>query len=852
MQKPGTPYVLEVNPRIPPKLARLEELANDLRYSWDHATRAIFSRLHPALWEGLGHSPRALLKRIDERRLLDAAGDPAYLSEYNRVLSAYDAYLSEPPPQAGEQALGDSDLVAYFCAEFGFHESMPIYSGGLGILAGDHCKAASDLQVPLVGVGLLYRQGYFNQAIDNDGNQRADYHDSDFNDLPIRPAQGRDGSDLFVHVDLPGRKVAVKVWQIQVGHVKLYLLDTDLKENNEHDRDITFRLYGGDRTTRIEQEIVLGVGGVRALAALDTRPTVWHINEGHAAFLVLERMRAAMQQGLDFDTAVEAVAVDTVFTTHTAVPAGHDHFSREMISAYFASHAGETGVATDTLLALGQTPMSGEFNMTALAVRGSRHQNGVSRIHRDVSAQILKSLWPQIPVEESPLAFVTNSVHARTFLAVEWTEVFDRFVNHDWAHRLGDAATWARLADVPDHIFWSTRQHLKAQMLHLVRYRLRRQYLHSHVSETHIERLLRLTDPDNPNVLTIGIGRRFATYKRATLLFENLDTLREIVSNADRPVLFIFAGKAHPADIPGQDLMREIMRVAKMPEFEGKILLVEGYDLQLARRMVSGVDIWLNTPLYPLEASGTSGMKAGINGVINLSVLDGWWGEGYEGDNGWAIQPVSVALDQQRRNREEAHTLQEILQHQAIPMYYDRGTNGYSTGWVRMAKRSMASILPRFTASRMVRDYVSELYLPAARRGRMFAQDGFERAKLLAAWKKRVREAWPGVAVRRVDLPVRRIHFGDKLRIEVAVRLHGLRPGDLTVELLLSPEQIEPGGRPAHHALAPTGTVSNEGEQLFRLDLDPALCGRLGYRLRAYPCHELLTHPFELGLMLWV
>ncbi len=852
MQRPGTPYVLEVNPRIPPKLARLEELANDLRYSWDHATRAIFSRLHPALWETLGHSPRALLKRIDERRLLEAASDPGYLSEYNRVLAAYDAYLCEPRQQEGEPSLGETDLVAYFCAEFGFHESMPIYSGGLGILAGDHCKAASDLQVPLVGVGLLYRQGYFNQTIDNDGNQRADYHDSDFNDLPMQPAQGEDGNELFIHVDLHGRQVAVKVWQIRVGHVKLYLLDTDLKENSEHDRDITFRLYGGDRTTRIEQEIVLGIGGARALAALGLKPTVWHINEGHAAFLVLERVRCALQQGLDLDTAVEAVAVNTVFTTHTAVPAGHDHFSEEMINAYFASHVRDVGVTPEQFLAYGQTPQSSEFNMTALAVRGSRHQNGVSRIHRDVSAQILRSLWPQIPVEESPLTFVTNSVHARTFLAVEWAEVFDRFVDHDWSHRVGDAATWARLSDVPDHIFWSTRQHLKAQMLHLVRYRLRRQYLHSHVSETHIGRLLRLADPDKPNVLTIGIGRRFATYKRATLLFEDLDALRRIVSDADRPVLFIFAGKAHPADIPGQDLMRDIMRVAKMPEFEGKILLVEGYDLQLARRMVSGVDIWLNTPLYPLEASGTSGMKAGINGAINLSVLDGWWGEGYEGDNGWAIQPVSVALDQHRRNREEAHTLLEILQHQAIPMYYDRGTSGYSPGWVKLAKRSMASILPRFTASRMLHDYVSDLYLPAAQRGRKFAEDGFASAKRLAAWKKRVREAWPGVAVRRVDLPVRRIHFGDKLCVEVAVRLNGLQPGDLTVELLLSPEQMEPGGRPAHHALTATGGVTNEGEHLFGLDLDPALCGKLGYHLRAYPCHELLTHPFELGLMLWV
>jgi starch phosphorylase len=851
MRRSGTPYFLEVNPKIPPPLARLEELANNLWYSWDRATRGMFSRLHPALWGAVGHSPKVLLKRIDEKRLADAAADPLFFNNFSRVLSAYDSYHAEPTRPSGPGWLGQGDLVAYFCAEFGFHESLPIYSGGLGILAGDHCKGASDLRVPFVAVGLLYRQGYFYQTIDNEGNQRAEYHDSDFDDLPIQPVLKDGGAELHVEIELPGRKIAVKVWQVNVGHVMLYLLDTDIDANSERDRAIAHRLYGGDRATRLEQEIVLGAGGVRALAALGVKPTVWHINEGHAAFLVLERMHGMMRHGLDFEAALEAAAVNTVFTTHTAVPAGHDHFSEEMMRTYFEGYCRELGLAPEKLLELGRTPSSADFNMTALAVRGSRHQNGVSRIHGGVSSQILQDLWPQVPAEENPVDYVTNGVHVPTFLAGEWADVFDRFVGYDWAQQVGEDAAWTGVERVPDHVFWSTLQHLKTQMLHLVRYRVRRQYLRDQGSEAHLDRLFKLADPANPNVLTIGFGRRFATYKRASLLFENLDTLRQIVSDPKRPVLFIFAGKAHPADVPGQEFMRHIMHVARMPEFEGRILLVEGYDLRLARRLVSGVDVWLNNPVYPLEASGTSGMKAGMNGVLNLSILDGWWGEGYERDNGWAIRPASTALDQPRRNREEARTLYETLQDQVIPMYYRRGASGHSPEWIQMAKRSVASLMPRFNSSRMVHEYIAKFYLPASQKGALLAQNGFERATALAVWKARVRQAWPAVAVRRLDAPKRRIQFGDSMRLEVGVRLNGLKPADVTVELLLSHDSLEPDEPPVRHALVATGAVTAADEQVFALELAPELCGKLDYRIRAYPCHELLTHPFEMGLMFW-
>ena len=848
----GTTFSLEVNPKIPQRLIRLQELANNLWYSWDiMPTRALFSRLDPVLWNMVGHSPKALLKRIDERRLVDAAEDKVFMDNYNRVLSAYDSYHGEQTRRdAAEAPLEQTELIAYFCAEFGFHESLPIYSGGLGILAGDHCKAASDMRLPFVGVGLLYRQGYFFQTIDSNGNQGATYVDSDFDDLPISPVQREDGSELKIVVEFPGRQVTAKVWHVRVGSVTLYLLDTDIEENTAHDRNIAHQLYGGDRTTRIEQEIVLGVGGVRALAELGLKPTVWHINEGHAAFLILERLRSLVHQGLDFASALEAVAVNTVFTTHTPVPAGHDHFSTQMLLHYFQGCCDELGVPGERLLALGMSPGANEFNMTTLAIRGSRFHNGVSKIHGGVSSRILGNLWPQIPAEENPITSITNGVHVPTFLSPEWADAFDHFLGYGWSQRLGDRSCWDQISAVPDHVFWSTRQHLKSQLLHLVRYRLREQNARNQGSEAHLDRLLSLCDPANPTVLIIGFGRRFATYKRATLLFEDLDWLRQLLGDPLRPVLFLFAGKAHPADVPGQDLIRRVTQVAQMPDFEGKILMVEGYDLRLGRRMVSGVDVWLNNPVYPLEASGTSGMKAALNGVVNLSVLDGWWGEGYDGSNGWAIKPAATGLDDASRNREEARTLYEILQDHVIPLYYKRESCGYSPEWVKLAKRSIASLLPRFNSARMLGEYVAKCYLPAAQQGRRYAENQFGVARSVAEWKARARQAWPGVSIRRLDSPKKRIQFGETMRIETALRLNGLNPEDVAVELLLSRSGTQGKEARMHYRLTAQGADAS-GEHRFALELAPELCGRLDLRIRAYPWHELLTHPLELGLMIW-
>ena len=848
-----TAFTITVNPKIPPRLKRLQELADNLWYSWDRATRMLFSRLDPHLWEVVGHNPKAFLKRVDESILLKATEDRVFLATYNSILSTYDSYHDEPSSQNDTEGLNARDQVAYFCFEFGFHESLPIYSGGLGILAGDHCKAASDLHLPFIGIGLLYRQGYFSQTIDSHGNQQVTYTVSDFEDLPVTPVLNQDSTSLYITVALPRRSVMVKIWQVRIGHVVLYLLDTDLPENTLQDRYITHNLYGGDKVMRIEQEIILGIGGVRALQALSIKPTVWHINEGHAAFMILERINNLVQQGLDFSSALEAVAVNTIFTTHTAVPAGHDYFSADMMHNYFGDFYRGLNITPEEFMALGHVPGSLDFNMTALAIHGSRTHNGVSKIHGDVSAYICKDLWPQIEPAENPITYITNGIHVPTFLAQEWSDLFDRYLGHEWRSKMCDTEFWSRIdTTIPDHLFWSVRQSLKSQLFYGIRSRITEQNARNHGSEAHLDRLLKFVDPINPNILTLGFARRFATYKRAALLFENLDWLRKIILDQERPILLIFAGKAHPADVPGQEVIRRISQIAQLPEFEGRLLLVEGYDLRLARRLVAGVDVWLNNPIYPLEASGTSGMKAGINGAINLSVLDGWWGEGYDGKNGWAIKPGPENMPAILRDQEESRALYEILQDQVIPLYYNYGKLGYSSGWVKMAKHSMKSLLPRYSATRMVNEYVNLFYRPASYKGLLYANNDHVNARNIAAWKARIRNAWRDITLRRLDVPYERIYFNEALNFRIAAKLNDLEPTDVVIELLIRPEfKSIPLHNFRHFKFEPTG-IQESNEHLFELELTPELCGKQEYFIRIYPYHPLLTHPLEMGLMVWL
>jgi starch phosphorylase len=842
-----TVYTLQVMPRLPAAIGRLAELAEDLWYAWHRPARELYSRLHPALWEAVGHNPKAFLHRVDQRRLDDAAQSDDYAQAYKRVLASYDAYMEDSRPRLSPPAAP----VAYFCAEFGLHESLPIYSGGLGILAGDHCKAASDLRFPLVAVGLLYRQGYFIQTIDAAGNQLAAYPDAEFAELPVSPVI-LNGEALRIQVELRERVVDAQVWQARVGHVRLYLLSTDTASNGTSgagDRTITHRLYGGDRRLRLEQELVLGVGGARALAAMGIRPSAWHINEGHAALLILERTRALVADGLPLAAAREAVAANTVFTTHTPVPAGHDHFPPEMAGAYFDACC-RGSLAREDILAQGAMEGSPDFNLTAFGMRGARFQNGVSRLHGEVAAKMLQPVWPQVPPAENPVGHVTNGVHVPTFLAPDWADAFERYVGIDWRERLATPEGARRVAEIPDEVFWSVHQRLKTQMLRLVRRRVRARHLALGGSEAHAERILRHADPEDPAVLTIGFSRRFATYKRADLLFRDLQRLQRIAADALRPVVFIFAGKAHPADEPGQQLIRELARISRMPGFEDRVLLVEGYDLNIARRLVSGVDLWLNTPIHTTEASGTSGMKAAINGVLNLSVLDGWWAEGYARGAGWAIRPASAQLGADERDAEEAAALYDLLEDEIVPLYYTRERGGWA--WLKMAKASMAQYLPAYDAARMVRDYAKQYYGPAAAQGAIYSAEGGSTATAVAAWKRKVTDAWGGILLRRVDTAARKAGFGDKIRIEVDVALAGLDAGDVAVELVLSAPAYHPAAQtPATYRFEAVG-AENGGSQRYALEIAPELCGRLVYSIRAYPTHERLSHRFETGLMSWL
>ncbi|MHB8454792.1 MAG: alpha-glucan family phosphorylase [Acidiferrobacterales bacterium] len=847
-------FTLEVQPSIPARLARLAELANDLLYSWDRTVRGLFYRLDSELWDRCGHNPKLFLRRVSQDRLNEAAEDRIFMEEYSRVLSAYDTYNQERISPGVERYLDPKqDLVAYFCAEFGFHESFNIYSGGLGILAGDYCKAASDLGIPFVAVGLLYRQGYFTQTIDAHGDQVAHYAPTNFADLPIVPATDSGGAEAHVHIDLPGRRVVLKVWKAKAGHITLYLLDSDLPENAEPDRSITYQLYGGDVHTRIQQEIALGIGGVRALFALGLRPTVWHINEGHAAFQILERCRMRVQQGLDFDSTIELVAAGTVFTTHTPVPAGHDIFEHSLIGSYFADFVKELGIDMTRFLALGFSPGNPDgFNQTAMALRGSRYHNGVSRIHGQIASRMEGYIWPQIPPAENPIGYVTNGVHVPTFLAREWINLFDMRFGSGWRNELLNEEYWRCIDEIPDHSYWSILQSLRAELLEETRRRTIFQMRRNGCGQALIERITEHLTPRQTDMLVVGFARRFATYKRATLLFSDPERLARLLNNPQHPVLLIFAGKAHPNDKPSQQFIKIIHDFSRRPEFEGKIILLENYDLALARKLVTGVDVWINTPQYPLEASGTSGQKAGINGVLNLSVLDGWWGEGYDGKNGWAITPHGPEYEPAYRDHEEGQELLHILENQVIPLFYTRNGQGYPESWVKKSKESMKSLLPRFNAERMVMDYIRNYYGRARKQRLILAANGFARAKDVAQWKKRVAASWPMVTMRRLDDAPTEIRSGTVLDIRVAAHLNGLGADDVLVECMVETQSEDGEFVKRHSHIFTPGATDTAGETLFRLDLKPHLAGLQFYRIRMFPFHPSLAHRFETGCMIWI
>lgn len=849
----GNLFKLEVRPSLPQELSGLKLFSEDLLYSWDRGVRGLFQHLDASLWEECKHNPKVFLRRVSQSTLEQAVDDHIYMEEYNRVLASYQAYHQKEVNERVENVLpSDKNLIAYFCAEFGLHESFPIYSGGLGILAGDHCKAASDLGLPFIAVGLLYRQGYFTQTIDGEGQQLAHYYNIDFDELPITPVLDSKRKPVYVSVDIESRAVKLKIWRAKVGHIQLYLLDSDLEVNTPDDRRITFQLYGGDKNTRIQQEIVLGIGGVRALRAMGIKPNIWHINEGHAAFQILERCREFVcNKAMSFDHALELVAAGTVFTTHTPVPAGHDIFERDRMLNYFSDYAKGLNIELKEFLALGKTPSDDDsFNMTALALHGSRFHNGVSRIHGTIASQMESYIWPQLSPEENPISYVTNGVHVPTFLAKEWLNLFNmRF--SDWRSQLLSEEYWQAIEQIPDHRFWSLRKELKAHMLKDVHRRIVHRMERAELNDAILKRVTQFTSQPENDVLVLGFARRFATYKRATLLFSDTERLARLVNDPERPVMFVFAGKAHPKDHPGQELIKSIHQLSLQPEFQGKLILLEGYDISLARSMVTGVDVWINTPEYPLEASGTSGQKAAINGVINLSVLDGWWGEGYNGENGWAVHPHSPDVDPDIRNQEEADELFNILEQEVIPVFYDQGHHGYSPNWIKMAKESMKSCIPQFNAQRMVVDYLENFYHLAGLQAERFSKNETAPARELAQWKQKIHEQWNHISAHRTDEIQQQIKNTELFYLQIEAYLAGLSASDVRVECLVGKLLANGEFSPEHtFQLEPEG--SNDANQRFTLNLTPKFSGLNHYKIRIYPYHELLSHPFEMGYMLWL
>ncbi len=847
--------LVEISPVIPAALERLNELASNLSYSWHRPTRALFEDLDQNLWRETHANPRLMLRCVSQAALDAAAADPAYLARYQEALANYDRYQAQHTD-------GTRSLVAYFCAEYGFHESFPIYSGGLGILAGDHCKAASDEQLSFVAVGLAYRQGYFSQMVDSDGTQHAGFSDVDPRDLPLEPVRDGAGDWLVVQVPIADRQVLARVWRAEVGHVPVFLLDTNVEGNSSADRDITFRLYGGDEAHRIKQEMVLGIGGLRALRALGLSPAVWHMNEGHAAFLALELLREQLAAGVEFEAALEAVAAQCVFTTHTPVAAGHDAFPDHLFVEHFAGLIPQLGGDVQRLLVLGRAPgSSGVFNMTRLALNGARRINGVSRIHGGVSSRLCADHWRDIPPAENPVGYVTNGVHVPTFLSSVWAGFLDERLP-EWRDRLCDTGYWQAVDELPDAPFWTAAQDVKSRMLAGVRSRLEREYRRKGMSSAQLQQVTRLLDPANPNVLTIGFARRFATYKRAALLLRDRERLLKLVTNEDRPVLFLFAGKAHPADHPGQQVLREIKRAMLQPEFAGRLVFLEDYDIQLARWLVTGVDVWLNNPIAPLEASGTSGIKAAVNGRLNLSILDGWWAEAFDGGNGWGL-PGADAMDEARRDDLDAASILDALEAEVVPLYYARNSAGLSPEWVRRCRHAMASVIPRFNMRRVVRDYAGKLYRPAAETGQRLLADGAQPAVELAGWKRRVRERWEGVHILDVREERRAAGVDAPLAMRARVQLAGLDPADLCVEFKarrLLPDagfELAPlcsfgHGTPPGHWLArfePAGDVADDGTIDFIVSAAPPGMGQYQLEVRVYPWHPLLSHPLEMGLM---
>ncbi len=842
-----------VIPSLPGELAALQRIAFNLWWTWEHQAIELFKRLDAELWRETRHNPVQMLGILQQASLEGLKTDEGFMAHLAAVDEKLHDYMSG---KTWFQKIcnGNSSIrIAYFSMEFGLHESIPIYSGGLGVLSGDHLKSASDLGIPLVGVGLLYRQGYFRQYLNIEGWQQEFYPENDFYNMPVHLERDASGEPLTVELDFQGRTVLVHIWRTQVGRVPLYLLDTNIEENIPEDREITGQLYGGDQEMRIKQEILLGIGGIRALKLLGIEPNVCHMNEGHSAFMSLERIGLRMERdGLKFNEALEVVKAGNVFTTHTPVEAGIDHFPPDLLEKYLGGLYRSLGLSSEEFLGLGrQNPRNPQetFCMAVLAMKLSAHCNGVSQLHGEISRKMWKNIWPELPEEHLPLTSVSNGVHTKSWLSTEMTGLLNRYLGTRWQDDPTDYGIWRRAAHIPDAELWRTHERCRERLVAFARTRLKEHLYQVGATAKEIGVADEVLDPE---ALTIGFARRFATYKRGTLLLRDLERLGRILNNPSRPVQIIFAGKAHPADFEGKELIRQIVQLSLQEGFRHRIVFIEDYDLAVARRMVQGVDVWLNTPRRPMEASGTSGMKVAFNGGLNMSVLDGWWPEGYRGNNGWAVGKGEVYDDIEYQNEVEGRAIYDLLEKEIVPLFYDRGHDGIPRGWLATMKASLQTICPTFSTERMIQEYTERFYLPAYEQWQELYDSDQELARNLAQWKIKIERLWPQVKIDETEAQINgEITVGVMIPVKTRVFTGDIPPGDIAVDVyfgILDSRGNIIGGELVR--LEPSEEISR-GMYLFTGEIESRFCGRHGFLIRVMPKHPVLGAVYEPGLILW-
>ena len=841
-----------VVPRVPARLRPLLTIARNLWWIWNRNAVALFRRIDIDLWEESSHNPCRVLGSLHPERLRALAADPAFLAHMDSVYAELERYLGSSTWYARVYGSKLDVKIAYFSAEFGLHEGLPLYSGGLGILSGDHVKSSDELGLPLAAVGLAYQHGYYRQYLSTDGWQQELYPENDFYNMPMTLVRDPNGTEVTVEIGLLGRRLDARLWKVDVGRVSLYLLDSNIPSNEPGDRAVTSRLYGGDLDMRIRQEILLGIGGIRALYKIGYEPTVCHMNEGHSAFLALERIRLLMQKsGLSFWEAREAMAAGNAFTTHTPVPAGNDRFPPDMVRSYFRDYVPLLRIPMDTFLGLGrENPDDAreDFCMTVLALRLAAYSNGVSQLHARISRRMWKRIWPAVPEREIPITHVTNGVHTHSWISDEFARLFERYLGPEWLDDPVNQGVWERVDEIPENELWRAKERLRDRLVSFARDRLKRNLRRQSAPQARLSGADEILDPET---LTIGFARRFATYKRAHLIFRDLQRLKRILLDRDRPVQLLISGKAHPHDHPGKEIIRQIAQLSRNEDLQRRIVFIEDYDIEVARHLVQGADIWLNTPLRPLEASGTSGMKAAINGTMNLSILDGWWNEGFAGDNGWAIGSGEEHADRDYQDQTESTIIYDLLEKEIVPLFYRRGPDGVPREWISRMKSSLRTLCPRFNTNRMLEEYAERIYMPAAIHSTLLSRDNYRAARMLAAWKERIQEHWHEVSILSVEADTsKELEIGSELEIVVRVLLGSLTSDEISVEVLYGP--VDSQGEIIASEAIPLHLTATEGSVgAFTGSVPCSGAGQHGFLVRVLPFRRELSNKFETGKITW-